>query len=369
MNISNKIAFLFFISIFIPYITFASTESFIERAKVLEVSNQQTNTVYGTNSKIIEQELSVEILSGNNKGKEIYLYNDYIVLKEGDRFFISEELLDNGEIHYKVVEKDRRFLLALFILFFVGIILFFGKKQGARSLLSLLGSIFLIAYGLIPSLLKGYNPLFISVGISVLILFFAIYFTHGFKKTSTIAFAGTIIAICITGLFSFVASSVLGFSGFGSEEATFLSLKTTSDIDFSGLLLGGIIVGVLGVLDDIAITQVAVVREFYSVGNISKKDIYKKAISVGQEHVGALVNTLALAYTGASLPLLLLLSMSSAPLSVLVSQEQFSVEIIRTIVGSIGLVLTVPITTLLAVYFLEKDKHSKGSVCTHSHIH
>jgi len=368
MNIFNKIALLFFVSICIPYITFASSEFFIEKAKVLEISNQQTNTVYGTNSKIIEQELSVEILSGKNKGKQISLYNDYIVLKEGDRFFINEEILDNGEVLYKVVEKDRRISLGLFVVFFIAVILFFGKKQGLRSLLSLFGSIFLIAYVLLPLILKGYDPLFVSVGISSLILFFAIYFTHGFKKTSTIAFLGTLFAVCLTSALSYFANLTLGFSGFGSEEATFLSLKADSYIDFSGLLLGGIIIGVLGVLDDIAITQVAIVRELYSVGTISKKEIYNKAIAVGQEHVGALVNTLALAYTGASLPLLLLLSMSDAPLSIILSQEKFSVEIIRTIIGSVGLVLTVPITTFLAVYFIKKEDKLK-TVCNHKHFH
>jgi uncharacterized membrane protein len=124
-------------------------------------------------------------------------------------------------------------------------------------------------------------------------------------------------------------------------------------------------IGVLGVLDDIAITQSAVVRELYSSApHLSKKEVYTKALRVGREHVGALVNTLALAYTGASLPLLLLLSSVNSSGFSVINQEIFATEIIRTVVGSIGLILTVPITTLLAVYFL---KNYNGKVPQHSH--
>ena len=126
-------------------------------------------------------------------------------------------------------------------------------------------------------------------------------------------------------------------------------------------------IGVLGVLDDIAITQAAIVSELYSSApHLSKKEIYIKAIRVGKEHAGALVNTLALAYTGVSLPLLLLFSTSDSSMASIINQEIFATEIIRTTVGSIGLILTVPITTLLAVYAL---KNYKGKHHGHSHIH
>jgi uncharacterized membrane protein len=163
-----------------------------------------------------------------------------------------------------------------------------------------------------------------------------------------------------------IAVKLAYFTGLGSEDAWYLSIDQKLPLNFKGLLLGGIMIGVLGVLDDIAVTQASVVRELYSsAAHLTKAQIYKKALRVGQEHVGALVNTLALAYTGASLPLLMLISTPSAyPFAVTVSKELFAVEIIRTIVGSIGLVLTVPITTLLAVYMLE---HYRGKDYDHDH--
>jgi uncharacterized membrane protein len=131
-------------------------------------------------------------------------------------------------------------------------------------------------------------------------------------------------------------------------------------------LLGAIIIGVLGVLDDIAVTQAAVVTELYNSNpNLSRRDVYKKAIRVGREHVGALVNTLVLAYTGASLPLLLHFYMASPSISMAINTELFATEIVRAIVGSIGLILAVPIVTILAVFYLKdyKPKHA------HSHVH
>jgi uncharacterized membrane protein len=129
-------------------------------------------------------------------------------------------------------------------------------------------------------------------------------------------------------------------------------------------------IGVLGVIDDIAITQSAVVRELYhSAPHLSKREVYRKAIRVGRDHVGALVNTLALAYTGTSLPLLLLFFSTDSSMSDIINREVFATEIIRTVVGSIGLIMTVPITTFLAVYFL-KDYKGRIDSSTHiGHIH
>jgi len=216
--------------------------------------------------------------------------------------------------------------------------------------------------------MSGYPPLLVSTLFAAAILFVAIYFTHGFTREATVAFAGTISAVLITGALAFFSVWFMRLTGFDTEEAVFLNLQSAGQLNFNGLLLGGMIIGVLGILDDIAITQAAVVSEIYrSARDLKKKQVYGKAIRVGREHVVALVNTLALAYTGASLPLLLIFSVSDYPLGLILSQELFSTEIVRTIVGSIGLLFTVPITTMLAVYFLQHSASSKTS--PHVHVH
>lgn len=209
-------------------------------------------------------------------------------------------------------------------------------------------------------LTKGYSPILVSVSIATIILFIAIYFTHGFNRESTIAFSGTIISVVLTGLLAYFSVQIVQLTGFNTEEAVFLNIGNTVNLNFHGLLLGGILIGVLGILDDIAITQSVFVSEIYNSSiNLTRKEVYKKAMRVGREHVSALVNTLMLAYAGASLPLLLLISNYDYPFRYVISNELFATEIVRTIVGSIGLVLAVPITTILAVYFLKGYKIKK----------
>jgi uncharacterized membrane protein len=337
----------------------------ILRAKVIEVTNQERREVPGTDVYSTYQTIKVEILEGENDGKVVSIENDFLVLKEGDSFYLRHSIdgLDGSEM-YSVKDIDRRGVIVSFIALFVVVIIIFSGKQGLRSILSLIGSFFVIMYILAPSLLSGYPPILTSIVIAAVILFLAIYLTHGFNKESTVAFIGTVTAVVLTGLLAYLGVTLARLSGFTSDEAVYLNFNTRGVLDFTGLLLGGIMIGVLGVLDDIAVTQAAIVTEIYSSApNLSRREVYKKALRVGKEHVGALVNTLALAYTGASLPLLLLFSTSNSSISSIFNQEVFATEIIRTTVGSIGLILTVPITTLLAVYILKGYKGKQ-----HSHI-
>lgn len=337
-------------------------------ARVLEVVSQEKREVPGTDVQSVYQTIRAEILQGEKKGEVVTIENDFLVLKTGDKFFLARIVsgLDGREM-YSVREVDRRGVMFVFVGLFVVTVIIFSGKQGFRSVLSLAGSFFVILYVLVPSLLKGYPPVLTSIAIAAVILFLAIFLTHGFNRESTVAFSGTVIAVILTGILAYLGVTFARLSGFASEESVYLNFNTRGTLDFAGLLLGGIMIGVLGVLDDIAITQAAVVSELYgSASHLSKKEIYRKALRVGKEHVGALVNTLALAYTGASLPLLLLFSTSETSASSLINQEVFATEIIRTVVGSIGLILTVPITTLLAVYVL---RGYKGTPHTHDHSH
>lgn len=330
----------------------------ILKAEVLEVLAQTKEEVEGVGLPTTRQTISIKILEGEQNGKVVTIENDYIILEKGDKFFLYY-VVDavDGRESYSVRDIDRRSVVLFFIGLFIIVVLLFSGKQGVRSLLGLLGSFFVILYVLIPSLLAGYPPILTSIVVATIILFLAIYLTHGFNRISTVAFSGTVIAVIFTGILAYIGVTFAHFTGFATEEAFYLNLNTRGTLDFTGLLLGGIMIGVLGVLDDIAITQSAVVRELYnSAPHLSKKEVYKKALSVGKDHVGALVNTLALAYTGASLPLLLLFYSSNSLGVSIINQEIFATEIIRTIVGSIGLILTVPITTLLAVYFLKDYK-------------
>lgn len=354
-------------SIFAQEVVLIQDKVEIVRAKVIEVLNQEKKEVPGTDVQSIYQTIKVEVLEGDLKGKIVTIENDFLVLKAGDKFFLRHSIdgLDGREM-FSVRDKDRRGIMLSFIALFIVVVIIFSGKQGVRSVLSLAGSFFVILYVLVPSLLKGYPPVSTSIAIAAVILFLAIFLSHGFNRESIVAFTGTVLAVILTGILAYLGVNLASLSGFASDEAVYLNFNTSGTLDFAGLLLGGIMIGVLGVLDDIAITQAVVVSELYnSASHLSRKEIYRKAIRVGKEHVGALVNTLALAYTGASLPLLLLFSTSDSSMSSIINQEIFATEIIRTVVGSIGLILTVPITTLLAVYMLKEYKRKHH---THTHL-
>ncbi len=375
MKTSKLLLILVFITnIFSPIIanaeaTLIQDKVEIVKARVIEVLKIEKKEAPGTGVQNTYQTIQVEVLEGDKKGQIVTVENDFLKLKAGDRLFLRHSIDGkDGREMYSVRDIDRRGAVLFFVALFIGVVLVFSGKQGIRSLTGLAGSFFVIFYVLVPSLLNGYPPVLTSIIIATIILFLAIYLTHGFNRISTVAFSGTVIAVILTGILAYLGVTFTHLTGFISDEAVYLNLNTKGTLDFAGLLLGGIMIGVLGVLDDIAVTQAAVVSELYnSASHLSKKEIYTKALRVGKEHVGALVNTLALAYTGASLPLILLFSTSDSSMSSIINQEIFVTEIVRTVVGSIGLILTVPITTMLAVWLLKGYKG--GHVHSHSHSH
>lgn len=373
IKIIGKVVVMLAILVSIPAISSAQEilqDKFeIIRAEVVQVMNQERKTVPGTDVESNYQTIVALILEGERSGKEVVVENDFLSLERGDKFFLMRtvDAIDGHEV-YSVRDVDRRGAILGFVLLFVAVILIFSGRQGVRSIASLAGSLLVIIYVLVPLLLRGFPPVLTSMVIASVILFLAIYLTHGFNRQSTIAFVGTVSAIILTGILAYLGVEIAHLSGFVSDEAVTLNFSTRGALNFSGLLLGGIMIGILGVLDDISVTQAAVVSEIFdSAPHLSRREVYKKAVRVGREHVGALVNTLALAYAGSSLPLLLLLSTSQTSFASTINMEVFATEIIRTTVGSIGLILTVPITTLLAVYFLKGHKVHAGAHCHHCH--
>jgi uncharacterized membrane protein len=206
---------------------------------------------------------------------------------------------------------------------------------------------------LFPGILQGYSPVLLSVGVSAIIIILGSYITHGFNRTTTAAVLGMLVTIVVTGVIAYFAVDSTRLRGLETEDAMYLNLNMQGAIDLVGLLLGGILIGLLGVLYDAAIGQAVAVEELRRAGpNLSAKHVFLRALRIGREHIGALVNILALAYVGAALPLLLLFYTSKFPFSVSVNNEIFATEIIRSMIGSIGLILAIPITTLISVFIL-----------------
>ncbi|HTR19047.1 MAG TPA: YibE/F family protein [Candidatus Paceibacterota bacterium] len=346
----------------------------IEKAQVTGVSDEQTQILPGTDTPAQTQTLTALILDGPDAGQSVTFENDYVQLNVGDVFYAMHTTnpLD-GTDHWTVSDPYRLNALLVLAAIFLILVIVFGGLQGLRGLASLVGSIILIFFVLVPGILHGYSPILVSIGISSLIIIVGSYVTHGFNRTTSAAVLGMIATVLVTGAGAYYAVHAAHLTGFSTEEEVYLNFDTHGTIDMLGLLFGGIMIGLLGVLYDIAIGQAIAVEELFRAGvQMTKLQVYSRAIRIGREHIGALVNTLAIAYVGAALPLLLLVQEGSGyGLVYSVNSELFATEIVRILIGSIGLILGVPVTTFIASYMLygriragEPSSH-RG----HSHSH
>lgn len=331
------------------------------RAKVLEVFNEDERGIIGTEATTTVQTLRIELLGGQRAGEVVRLENDVTELAVGNVIFVDRIVGQDDAEHFVFKDIERRPQLLVVSLLFVALVLFFARWQGARALLSLSLSIGAILFVLVPLLLVGYSPALVALGVSGIILALTIFVTHGVNPRSVIAFAGTLTAVAVTCAVAAVSVTTMRMTGFSSDASVYLNFSTGGMLDFTGLLLGSIIIGLLGVLDDVSITQASVVQELRGANRaLSARELYARAIRVGRDHVGSLVNTLALAYVGAALPLVMLLARTESSFFLTINQEIVAAEVLRIMIGSIGLILAVPLTTAAAAwYFRDKEVETR----------
>lgn len=367
----------------LPLATFAQDVEFdpfipdveiIAKARVLEVTNERAALIPGTNVEGQSQTLTIEILDGPETGLIATFDNDFTQLEVGDVFYVRHTIsaMDGGDMWFV---SDPYRLPVLFILLgaFLALLLLFGGIQGVRGLASLIGSLFLIFYALLPGIYSGYSPILIAIGVASLIILVGSYITHGFNRATSSAVLGMIATVIVTGLAAYWAVDAAALSGFTSETNVYLNFNTDGRISMIGLLFGGIMIGLLGVLYDMAIGQAVAVDELYRAQPaLTRAEAYRRGLRIGREHIGALVNTLAIAYVGASLPLFLLMQQADASILYILNGEVLATEIVRILIGSIGLILAVPVTTLIAAHLL-KDAPRKplpeGRAHAHHHAH
>lgn len=326
------------------------------KARVVEASETRPAQIPGTDTATSVQEIRALVLEGPAMGQTISFSNDYAQLAPGDTFYArhTTNSLD-GTNAWTIADPYRLPVLGWLAAAFLFLVIVFGGLPGVRGFASLCGSIVLIFWLLIPGILGGYSPILVSIGVASLIIVVGSYITHGFTRTTTAAIAGMIGTVLATGALAYWAVTAAHLTGYSADESVYLVFDTHGSIDLVGLLFGGIMIGLLGVLYDIAIGQAIAIEELFRAGTSRDRAyVFRRALRIGREHIGALVNTLAIAYVGASLPLLLLVSNSaSVGLPFTLNSEVFATEIIRILIGSIGLVLAVPITTLIAVRMLD----------------
>jgi uncharacterized membrane protein len=276
----------------------------------------------------------------------------------------------DGRLEYVVVDWVRRpalyWLVALFLVASVAV----ARLKGLRAFTATGISLVIVVTFIVPQILAGWNPILVSLlGVGGILLL-AIYFVHGVNWSTTAALSGTFLAVIATMALGVLFTELAYLTGYGSEEALLISFGA-DQVSLKGLLLAGLLVGALGALTDITIVQASVVRELSHLNpQLDWPELYRRGMNVGLDHIGSLVNTLVLAYVGAALPLLVLLTMNDFSLGRALNIELVASEVVHTLVGSIGLILAVPLTTLIAALLFRGDRLALAAgELEHAHGH
>jgi uncharacterized membrane protein len=253
-----------------------------------------------------------------------------------------------GVAEFNVIDHQRGRPLVLMLAVCALVIVAFGRLRGFTALIGLVVSFAALLWFVIPAILDGSSPLLVAIVGSAAIMFAVLYLTHGVNVHTSVAVLGTLASLVVTGVLGAGFTAGTKLTGFGTEEAFFLSVMGTN-VDMRGLLLAGIIIGALGVLDDVTVTQAAAVWELSAANpSANRRELVSAGLRIGRTHVASVVNTLVLAYAGAALPILLIFAIQDLPGRAVLSTESVAMEVVRGLVGSLGIIAAVPLTTALA---------------------
>ncbi|MFF9493377.1 YibE/F family protein [Streptomyces flaveolus] len=322
-----------------------------------------TSTAEG--SSAVQQEngdckrATIRVDTGKDKGRtftEIVQPDQTRQLHEGQKVVVAYEPSAPKDLQYSVTDIDRGFPMALLAGIFALAVVVVGRLRGLMALVSLAISFLLLNFFILPAILQGSNPLLVAVIGSSAIMLIALYLCHGLSARTSVAVLGTLVSLLLIGVLGSLFIGWAALTG-NTDDNTGLIHGLYPSIDMSGLLLAGVIIGSLGVLDDVTVTQTSAVWELHEANpTMGWRGLYRAGIRIGRDHIASVVNTLVLAYAGAALPLLLLFSIAQSSVGTVANSELVAEEIVRTLVGSIGLVASVPVTTALAALVVSADR-------------
>lgn len=300
-------------------------------------------------------EVIVELTEGSRAGEQVRAFVTLpstdagpADLDPGDEVIVTATEDFDGSEFLAVSEHYRLPVMGFLVLLFALTMVLVGGWQGARALVALGLTVVLVAKLLIPAILDGMPPVPLAVGLASVVTVATILLSEGFTRVSLAAILGTIGGLAITAALAAGVSAVSTFSGVSVGEVAFVVFPSGESIDPGGILLAAIILGAVGVLDDVTVTQSATVHELALRSRHSARHLWERAFRIGRSHIAATTNTLFMAYVGASLPALILLVVVAEPTLLTLNREVLALEVMRTLVGSIGIVLAMPLTTLIA---------------------
>ncbi|MGW2283699.1 YibE/F family protein [Streptomyces phaeochromogenes] len=302
---------------------------------------------------------TVRVDTGKDKGRtftEIVQPDSSRQLEQGQEVIVAYAPDAPKELQYSVTDVNRKLPMTVLAGIFAVAVVLVGRMRGVMALVALAASFLILTFFILPAILQGSNPLVVAVVGASAIMLIALYLCHGLSARTSVAVLGTLLSLLLIGLLGSLFIDWAALTG-NTDDNTGLIHGLYPSIDMSGLLLAGIIIGSLGVLDDVTVTQTSAVWELHEANpTMGWRGLYRAGIRIGRDHIASVVNTLVLAYAGAALPLLLLFSIAQSSVGTVANSELVAEEIVRTLVGSIGLVASVPVTTVLAALVVSADR-------------
>lgn len=305
------------------------------------------------------QLVTVELLSGSEQGQTVQIRHTLtghphfdLRVKRGDRVVVQ-----NVDGDYVLADFSRqRPLLFITVLFILSVIVI-GRGQGVKAIVSLAGMGVIIFAIILPLILKGFNPILVTVGLSSLLTVFFVLFVTGRSRKTAAAICGTVGGLVVAGLLAFAVGRASFLTGLSSGEAQILHYMDSS-IDFQGILFSGMIIGALGAILDVGISIASAMEQIKEADpSTDLATLFKRGIAVGRDLIATMSNTLILAYVGSSLPLLLLFQASDSSWSEVLNLDLVAAEVVRSMAGSIGLTLAIPITALVSAFLFVQPQH------------
>ena len=300
---------------------------------------------------VLSERLTVRLAGGEEVAIERQFAEDDPVgihVEVGDGVLVTANETPDGTTYF-IADRSRSLALWVLAIVFATLVALVGRWRGVWSLVGLAASFLVIVRFIIPAILSGWDPVTAMVIGAIVIAFTTLVLAHGANWKTVAAIAGTGLSLALVIVFAGFGVAFTELTGLADEHAVALNILSGNTIDARGLLLASIIIGALGVLDDVTATQSSTVFELHRANDhLNARELFARALNVGRDHIASTVNTLVLAYVSASLPLVVLLASQPEPIGLLISRDLFATEIVRTLMGSTGIVAAVPITTAIA---------------------
>lgn len=345
------IAFILFTQLILPVQAQETKQLFSEAViQNIEISSTEANlTLQTTRDELAGRTFSVT-MSLNELER-------FPAIQKGSEVFVSYLQESNGQETVYIADIVRKQGITLLFIFFILLVVFIGRGKGIRGIISMGISFAIVFFGMLPLMVKGYNPAVVATVALAAMVPLMFYVTHGFSTKTHVSVISTYLTFIAVVALAYGFTQLLYLTGYGGSESVFLQTVMEPGFNLLSLYIAGIVIGVMGVLDDITISQAGIVEKLYAQQKIKNlAEVARHAMDLGRDHIASLVNTLVLVYMGSALPLMLLFYQNTMPSFLIINQEIIVAELLRMFVGSMGVIMAVPIATYIAILFLKRGK-------------